>query len=160
MSYFQNLLENRIFPLPREREHLNYVIDRMTAFMHNNPLDIAETIVGGSHGKNTMIRGRAEVDLVYVLTPQALSRAYNDLIDHLLDLALAEFNQNEVEESNHGCAINYRGVTADVLIAQPFDSPRIFLNQQNTRRYKPIGSYCRKTLPLAEEQCIRILSDF
>lgn len=137
-QFFQNLLDDKIFPLPREEEHLNFVIDRMTRFMHNNPLHIAETVVGGSYGKNTMVRERAEVDLVYVLTPQGINRAYDDLIAHLLDLALGEFNQNEVDENNFGCTIKYRGVCADVLIAQSFDSPLIFLNQEiETRMYKP-----------------------
>ncbi len=161
MSYFQNLLEKKIFPLPREKEHLNYIIERMTAFMHNNPLDISETIVGGSYGKNTMIRGRAEVDLVYVLTPQGFSRAYDDLIDHLVDLALRDFSQNDIKETKFGCSINYRGVTADILIAQSFDSPLIFLNQPSARTYKPYRIVLQKEFAISRgiiyQNSVRIL---
>lgn len=151
-NYFQGLLEEKIFPLTREQEQLNYVIERMTRFMHENPLTVGETIVGGSYGKNTMVRGRAEVDLVYVLTPQSINRAYDDLIDHLLDLALEEFNQNQIEENNFGCTIKYRGVRADVLIAHRFDSPLIFLNQQNdSRMYKPYRIVLQKKFAIGRE---------
>ena len=136
---FDTLLKKKLRPSEHEKREIRKVTNRLHQFMTTDTeLPISTTHIGGSFGKNTMLKNRREVDLVFFLSHKLDATRLDPILNYLLKRIGQIFPKAGAEKRRKAISLAYHNIEIDLLPALQADSPINFqlLNEEEQILYK------------------------
>ncbi len=140
---FQKFIENILCPSKHEIDKIASKTRKLEHIMRNNTgLKIAETLYGGSFAKSTMLKGRNEADLVFILSSKYPEKKIDQLRDDLITFFNPIENITNIQVNYRSLSFNYDGVDIDLLVAKSVSKPDSFtkMSEKQKRRFSPSSS--------------------
>lgn len=124
---FDTLLKKKLRPSEHEKQEIRKVTNRLHQFMTTDTqLPVSTTHIGGSFAKNTMLKNRREVDLVFCLSHKHTETQLNPILNYLLKQVRLIFKNSNPKKHRKAISLTYRNIEIDLLPALQVNRPSDF----------------------------------
>lgn len=138
---FHKFIVKVLNPKEDEKERIKSKTKKLNNMMRNNTgIAIAETLYGGSFAKATMLKGRNEADVVFVLSNKYPDKELDEIKEDLEIFFNNISNITNVEPNYRALSFNYDGVDIDLLLAKSVKSPNSYKNMPEKQKKRYFGS--------------------
>ena len=121
---FQKFIEKVLNPSDEEKQRIKSKLRKLENMMINNiGLPIGETIHAGSFAKGTMLKGRNEADVVFVLSSKYSDKSIDEVKRDLEIFFNNISNVTNLSLKPRAISFVYDGISIDLLIAKQYSSP-------------------------------------
>ncbi|MHA1352832.1 MAG: hypothetical protein ACTSPP_08615, partial [Candidatus Heimdallarchaeaceae archaeon] len=136
-----------------EKKQIKSKLMNLDRIMKNNTsLPIAEIIYGGSFGKNTILKGRKEADVVFILSPKFPEKKMDNLNDLLYNLFSKIGSISNVEQNFHSLSFTYDDIEVDLLVAKSISKPTALANMSSKQQKRFYASSTKFQVEIAKER--------
>lgn len=102
-------------------------------------LPVSTIHIGGSFGKNTMLKNHREVDIVFFLSHKLTATGLDPILNYLLKRIRKIFSKAGAKKRRKSISLTYRNIEIDLLPALQVNHPVDFqyLNEKEQMLYEP-----------------------
>ncbi|MHA1221698.1 MAG: SMODS domain-containing nucleotidyltransferase [Candidatus Heimdallarchaeaceae archaeon] len=138
---FEKFIQNELVPTKEETEMIKSRLEKLQNMMKNNTnIPIAETIYGGSYAKNTIVKGRREADIVFILSPKYPEKKIDELRSDLKEFFSTIESISAIREQPRALSFNYSGIEIDLLVAKKYSKPKSLANMPKKQQKRYYGA--------------------
>jgi len=150
---FEKFIKETLIPTEEEEKQIKSKVKKLENMMkHNMNIPIAETIYGGSYAKNTILKGRKEVDIVFILSSRYPEKKIDELKDDLVTF-LSEIQPiYNVKKNPRSISFNYEGIEIDLLVAKKFTKHDALKNMPIKQQERFYGASTKFQVKIAKER--------